>query len=318
MQPMHSDTTLEAQYRSILVAANCSSLKCLRSLSWTALFDATMTASRADYQNGLYGFGDFYYGPSVDGFLIQDLPTTQMKRGHFSKVPLLTDRDQFEGIIFTNTSIRTESELPGVIKVLWKPASTAFLLRLFELYPSAAFDSSFFRRNDYFSLPGWLNMTAAVPSLKNNTAFAKLQEIFGDGVVNCPTYTHASAVITAGMPVWKLVYNAGSGLHGATIPPLFSYPGSLVAGVSDNATLATYLKQYVINFVIALDPNGASSNGTRLPYWPPYAAQNLSVDTESMGFQVLEVNRTTISATRDPDASNRCDFLSSHNEILRN
>ena len=49
------------------------------------------------YEEKLYGYGDFYYSPSVDGVVIRDLPTNELKHGHFSKVPLLTDRDGYEG-----------------------------------------------------------------------------------------------------------------------------------------------------------------------------------------------------------------------------
>jgi hypothetical protein len=43
----------------------------------------------------LYAFGDFYYGPSVDGNLIRDLPSNEWKQGHFTKVPLLVDHDGY-------------------------------------------------------------------------------------------------------------------------------------------------------------------------------------------------------------------------------
>ena len=38
-----------------------------------------------------------YYGPSVDGQIIRDLPSNEFKQGHFSKIPLIVDRDGFEG-----------------------------------------------------------------------------------------------------------------------------------------------------------------------------------------------------------------------------
>lgn len=45
----------------------------------------------------MYGYGDYYYGPFVDGQVIRDLPSQEFEQGHWSKVPILTDREAFEG-----------------------------------------------------------------------------------------------------------------------------------------------------------------------------------------------------------------------------
>jgi carboxylesterase type B len=42
------------------------------------------------------------YGPVVDGSFIRDLPDQEFKRGNFHKVPLIVDRDAYEGFIFSN------------------------------------------------------------------------------------------------------------------------------------------------------------------------------------------------------------------------
>jgi hypothetical protein len=34
----------------------------------------------------LYGYGDFYWGPSVDGYIIRGLPSKEFERGAFSSV----------------------------------------------------------------------------------------------------------------------------------------------------------------------------------------------------------------------------------------
>lgn len=45
-----------------------------------------------------YGYGDFYFGPTVDGTFIRDLPSNEFQNGHFAKVPLITNRDGYEGM----------------------------------------------------------------------------------------------------------------------------------------------------------------------------------------------------------------------------
>ena len=68
-QPYHNNSVLEGQYREVLNATNCADLQCLRSINSTALNMGSQTALVNAYANNprLYTFGDYYYGPSVDG-----------------------------------------------------------------------------------------------------------------------------------------------------------------------------------------------------------------------------------------------------------
>jgi len=93
----HNNTILENQYRHLLSASNCTNLQCLRSLDPASLKIATQQTYIDAYNSeaGLYAFGDFYYGPSVDGDLIRDLPSNEWKQGHFTKVPLLVDHNGY-------------------------------------------------------------------------------------------------------------------------------------------------------------------------------------------------------------------------------
>jgi hypothetical protein len=55
-----------------------------------------------------------------------------------------------------------------------------------------------------------------------NSTFWQRQTLFGDFIINCPTYYMASATADAGLPAYKLVFNAGTQLHGATSPFLLN------------------------------------------------------------------------------------------------
>ena len=156
----------------------------------TALKTATQQTYLDGYSPQLYGYGDFYYGPSVDGDVIRDLPSNEWKQGHFTKVPLLVDHNGYEGYNYGNQSITTASESQADLQTLWPAATTWFFDRLYQLYPREAYNSTFWQR----------------------------QTLFGDYIINCPTYYTASAMADAGMPAWKLVFNAGTQLHGATSP----------------------------------------------------------------------------------------------------
>ncbi|KAK4950569.1 hypothetical protein LTR28_007005, partial [Elasticomyces elasticus] len=187
---------LEDQYRELLAATNCTNLQCLRSIDPAVLHLASQATYIAGYmaQPGMnYGYGDFYYGPSVDGNIIRDLPSNEFKQGHFTKVPLLVDREGYEGARFSNKSETTMAEETADFQTLFPYAKQSFFDRLYELYPTSNFNATFWQR----------------------------QSIFGDFIINCPTYYMSTAVSDWGLPVWKMIFNAGSQLHGATVPFLF-------------------------------------------------------------------------------------------------
>lgn len=106
-----------------------------------------MTAGYAAHD---YGYGDYYYGPSVDGTIVRDLPSHEFAQGHFAKVPLLVDRDGYEGYGFSNASVTTLAEERRDLGFVFPAAKMSFFGRLWEVYPSAAFNSTFFQRVQVF------------------------------------------------------------------------------------------------------------------------------------------------------------------------
>ncbi|THY94886.1 hypothetical protein D6C92_04665 [Aureobasidium pullulans] len=77
------------------------------SLSEEALTNAIDASYEIGYAQGLYAYGYFYYGPAVDGRIIQDLPSQELEAGNLAKVPLITDHTSFERAGFSNLSTRT-------------------------------------------------------------------------------------------------------------------------------------------------------------------------------------------------------------------
>ncbi|PNS20113.1 Secreted lipase [Sphaceloma murrayae] len=281
-QPYHNDTVLGDQYREVLTASNCTNLACLRSISALDLDIASQAAQRVGFtsQPAYYGHGDFYYGPAVDGDSIRDLPSNEFKKGHFTKVPLLVDHDGYEGVLFSNTSATTESEALSDLQSLFPYAKQSFFARLLELYPSSAFNSTFFQR----------------------------QQLFGDFVINCPTYYMTTALSDYSVPTYKLIFNAGSQLHGATLPFLFSTNASAI----NNATLALAMKDWFTSFAVHLDPNVESWSGIQKPNWPVYQGGDAG------GFSIMSVNYTEVGVVQDADASAQCDFWHGQSYVVRN
>lgn len=193
-QPMYNESYLNTQYNNFLQLTNCTNLACLRGLSSEQLVQAQLNSYSLARAQMALAYGVFYWGPSIDGEAIRDLPSNEFKQGHFTKVPLIVDRDGYEGVIFTDPSVTTLSAQRADFMELWPTAGPAFFTRLYQLYPASAFNSTFFQR----------------------------QQIFGDFIIDCPTYYMATAASDAGLDVYKLLFYAGNELHGATSPFLFS------------------------------------------------------------------------------------------------
>jgi carboxylesterase type B len=161
-QSYKNNTILEAQYGQMLTATSCDNLACLRSQSTQSLIDA-MQASLISYGwEKYYGWGDFYYGPAVDGDVIRDLPSNEFKQGHFSKVPLIVNRDvrisytevtidaegfqQYEGYNYSPMDDNTEANMTRELQTIFPYAKPSFFKRMYQLYPESDFNSTFFKR----------------------------------------------------------------------------------------------------------------------------------------------------------------------------
>lgn len=116
--------------------------------------------------------------------------------------------------------------------------------------------------------------------------------------------------------VFKLVFSAGTELHGATAP--FLTPGPSVIGRANNQTITEILSSYWISFVVTGDPNPLRSQAA--PFWPSYGSGGPGSikDGESVGFSILSITYTTVVVDKDPDAGPQCDFFSSQGYQIAN
>jgi hypothetical protein len=115
----HNNTILESQYRLLLSASGCTDLQCLRTIDSASLKRAAQQTYVDAYNSdpGLYAFGDFYYGPSVDGDLIRDLPSNEWKQGHFTKVPLIVDHDGYVRVTIESAMRSSLTPQPGRLQL---------------------------------------------------------------------------------------------------------------------------------------------------------------------------------------------------------
>jgi hypothetical protein len=116
--------------------------------------------------------------------------------------------------------------------------------------------------------------------------------------------------------VFKLVFSAGSQLHGATAAFLASNDTGFPQ--ASNHTIAEILSSYWVSFAATGDPN--TLRAASAPVWPSYISGGGGsvASGEGVGFNTLSITTSSIDAVVDPDASAQCDFFSSRGYTLRN
>ena len=68
-----------------------------------------------------------------------------------------------------------------------------------------------------------------------------------------------------------------------------------------NSTIAAFLRGYLISFTLYQDPNNLAHGIEKAPHWPQYnEAEQLILSIDNNGFHTC----------RDPEESERCQFLS--------
>ncbi|KAF2865916.1 Alpha/Beta hydrolase protein [Massariosphaeria phaeospora] len=271
---------LSTQFTLLLSATNCTSLSCLRIVPEDDLKAASQSTYATAYANGEYGYGHFYYGPYVDGEVIQDLPSKEFRAGHFTKVPTFVDRAIYEGIVFTNRSITTKEEETKDLETQFPYANDSFIEQVYDLYAPEGTNSTFWQR----------------------------QAWFGDYTINCPTYYIASSVAAFGQPIWKSVFAAGSQTHGAIGSYLSDLRYDSTPGA--NATLANLIRDAYGSFLIHNDPNAQSWSAVGKPAWPDY----------NVNSQLFAFNYTEFGVEKDAryDRDERCEFFWNNGETIQN
>jgi carboxylesterase type B len=92
-QPFLNQSEQEMQLTYAFDQSNCSSVTCLRSLSAPSLAVLSQRVENVSYPGPGVGYGDYYFGPVVDGKFIRELPSVAFDLGHFYDVPLMVDHE---------------------------------------------------------------------------------------------------------------------------------------------------------------------------------------------------------------------------------
>lgn len=175
-----------------------------------------------------------------------------------------------------------------------------------KLYPLSDFEGTYYDQPFFHSIIFPLLAILdplAVPGVDPSLWLA--QTLNGDANINCPTYWFAAAADKYNVPAYKTIFDAGVYVHSAADFPIFDTEIFTI-----DSLVATAVKDYLLSFVVSLNPNSLPSvSGQKRISWPRYKQGEYSI---------LRVQNTAIIPQRDEDASARCDFLRSQSAIILN
>ena len=243
-----------------------SSLAEARKLPASALINANLyqTATQAKY-------GDFLYGPVVDGSFVPQLPGLLFLEGKYAKdVQVMVSQVADEGALFTDPATTNETYFIASIRAKFPTASNATIQYITQtLYPPI-YDGS----QPYSNV-----LERAV--LLDGEVFITCNEFFLDTAYQNRTYSS--------------LFSVPPGIHGTDIGyDFYTGEGTTYASVI-NATVAEAQQEFIESFATNGRP---TTDIPGVPAFPIYGA----------GATVLNITATSFSEAHDPAANARCQY----------
>lgn len=203
--------------------------------------------------------------PAIDGTLIPESPTAQLKRGNFLAVPVLHGTVTDEGTYFGTKHLNTTEQFRTSYQTQFPALTNASMDRLLELYVDDNSLGSPYNTGDGY-LPTGLQD-------KRSCALA------GDIVMIGPRRLMSETLIKQQKDVWTFRFNQPPTYNALTYGPIdlgvthgkdnayiFGHPENNRTGDVD---LMSFMMGSWISFVTDLDPNGHGMKGE--PHWPRYS-----------------------------------------------
>ena len=270
--PIVSPSTQEGVFNDFLALLNVTTLAEARRMPSSAIIAANAK------QVAAAPFGQFVYGPAVDGDFVPALPGQLLARGQFDKnVSIMTGHNANEGLLFTNPFINNNTALDGFLTtsfpaLKYMPKTLNYITQV--LYPPI-FDGS--QAQNYTNQIGRLSAMLSEFSFTCNAVWL-------DKAYNNQTHAY--------------LFNVPPSLHGQDIAyTYYNGNGSATAGTGgtsfgvQNVAVAIAMQEYITEFAKTGNPN---SRG--LPFFPMYGSNAT----------VLALGPRSIAPMRDPAASARC------------
>lgn len=248
--PVADNVQPDDAYLNFLAAAGVDTLQDLRAFSED---NATLIdANRIIIQQAPYG--QFVYGPVVDGWVVTDLPGRLLRDGHFdSDVQVMVGYNSNEGLLFTPPYVQDDEGFEKYIRAAFPMAVDSVIDHIKEMYPPVRED-------------------------ENTTARDRIQRLsnaLGAAAVSCNTYYLDTAF---GNETYSYMFSLYPGFHSEGLPYIH-WPSAPAPGIFVFQQLAWIFQQYLVNFAIYGNPNGLA---------PPTYVETL------VGFEKYSSNKSQI------------------------
>ncbi|KAF8847664.1 carboxylesterase family protein-like protein [Acephala macrosclerotiorum] len=224
--PFKSNAQQDSYFHGYLSLLNVTTLAQARNLSSSSLIAANIAQSTASE------YGEFIFGPCVDGIFVPDYPPRLLLNGEFSKdAEVMTGHNAEEGVLFTPPNITNEITFDAWVSSLFPTMPLAEIDYIETvLYPPPSNGTTSYTNN----------LDRAI--LMNSEMLITCNAFYLDTAYDNQTYAYEFAVYPA--------------IHGADLTYTF-YDGpfgSAYNGLAFNSTVAEVLQDYELSFTKAGKP----------------------------------------------------------------
>lgn len=180
LEPNMTSTLTRDTFTDVAVLAGCAdenggaqgaqTISCLRNLTWTELWNVTLTNYNA---LAAYSDGDIWL-PNIDGTFLPSAPSALVRTGNFTKMPIIVGWTRNDATLFTSSDIVTDADTRAFIGSYYPFFNATNFETLMGLYPVSDFAA---------------NTTANL-----SAEFYRSAEIFRDILLTCPSFYFAHAM----------------------------------------------------------------------------------------------------------------------------
>jgi cholinesterase len=271
-QPISSNELQETTFNSVLFVAGYVANTTISSIEQLRQLPSSVLQTVNTIIVGLSTYGQFSFGPVVDGLFAPALPGVLLLHGQFDKsLKVMVGHNSDEGLLFASPFIQNQTALIASLENLLPDASATTISYIdTELYPPV-----------YNGTYGYTTQVERTALLISEISFT-CNTRYLDLAFKNQTYSY--------------YFSVPPGLHGEDVSYTYFNGDTSTSddGAPVNATVAKALQDYLTSFVM----NG-SPNEKGLPYFPMYGSNST----------ILNVGTTNLGGTlKDTVANSRCDW----------
>jgi carboxylesterase type B len=263
--PFRPASYQENATQNFLALLNVSTIAEARTLPSAALIQANQV------QSGASPYGEFVYGPEVDGTFLPEYVGKLLASGQFDhSVEVMVAHNSNEGPLFTDPHIIDNASFDAFVATLFPSGNKTLIGYVTNVLYPPVFDGSHPYSN---------NIERAV--LLNSEMLVLCNTFYLDTALSNTTFDY--------------LFAAPPGTHGADLPYTF-YSGPFDSSYDTaelNATVASILQDYILSFVKTGSPSTAVAG------LGGFARYGASAQTMRLGID-------GIGMTTDPAANQRC------------